>query len=262
MHRSVALLAGLLAVAAAPAADDDRRGYGFFVRPAIILTESHTLSFGVSTGWNRPFEFVDEQGSKGLHPNIDLTFALNDGLTRINAGFTGYLSGDSVGAWRTAWIYGAQVETDQRFGNPVLQGHFGYEALVVPPGTGGGIAAARDSVAVIDLQALTEFGYKTNTYVSPNDTSAEPPDTYIWRLKAGIDVKLRPRTSWLPIVAQAQAAGWYDIRNDAFYHLLDVGVRARLGNWLYWDIYRYQNGWGAPTFNTGDQHNWGFTWRF
>lgn len=250
----------LMVLAALGSRADDGRLVGLSLRPSLIITEAGKVTGSVDLTWSRPFETLSDRRLKGVWPYLGATFALEDGITRLVGGAEGYFSSDYTGSLRRAVVWGLGVETEQQFANPSLLGELGYKAVLVPPGSRPGMPDPRRTGIGLDGIVAAQVGYKFSGYTSTLDTSSERPDSMLWRLRGEAGLHFRPRG--VPLLLEATAGVWYDIANSDWYSQIDAGVRWNLGRGFFIDVWRYQNGYGAPTFNTGDQHNFGVSWEY
>ena len=107
----------------------------------------------------------------------------------------------------------------------------------------------------IKVEVLIQTGYKfkvsdeTNSAGGLADQSAESPNKGLARLKAKFEIRQNIGSR---IGLRGDAAGWYDLINNEFYHRLDVTIRLTMFPGKHFDL-KYQNGSGAPNFNKGNQ---------
>ncbi len=107
----------------------------------------------------------------------------------------------------------------------------------------------------IKVEVLIQTGYKFKVSDASNsagglaDQSAESQNKGLARLKAKFEIRQNIGSR---IGLQGDAAGWYDLINNAFYHRLDFTVRLTMFPGKHFDL-KYQNGSGAPNFNKGNQ---------
>lgn len=253
-------LAGALLAAGRAGALDEGRSTGFSLRPSVILTEEGEVTGSVDVAWSRSFESLSDRRLKGVWPYLGASIAGEDGISRLVAGAEGYFSSDYTGSLRRALVWSIGVETEQRLADPAVLGELGYKLVLVPPGTQPGMPDPRRSGIGFDAIVSTQFGYKFDGATTVLDTSSELPDSALWRVRAEAGLHFRPRG--VPLRMGATAGVWYDIANGDVYHQLDAGVSLGLGRGFWLDLWRYQNGYGEPTFNVGDQHNFGVSWEF
>lgn len=100
------------------------------------------------------------------------------------------------------------------------------------------------------------------------DESQEPQNRWLLRAVGSAGFYLNLTKGRRPVTLNALFEGYWDVVNDDFYHRLSTELRAPIASFrndnllLYWDIFRYENGVGRPTFNEGQQLTSGLSAEF
>ncbi len=171
---------------------------------------------------------------------------------------------------RHTFPFSLGVEADRNFNSLGIVGQLGWR-----PVAGAGVGDYRVGVNPI-LEFGVQGGYKVGLRTPPPagarggdiDESLEPQESFIARLVGTVDGQFILRRGNRPITWDYRFEGYWDMVNSDLYHRLSTELRvpfAALSSnevLFSWDVFRYENGSGRPSFNEGQQMTTGLSAEF
>ncbi len=170
---------------------------------------------------------------------------------------------DTTGLIHT-FPFSGGIEADRRFDNVSVLAEAGYAPLYLHNDSFFDNLGLSNKIGIF-LQA----GYRIQVDDTPSpetggavDESEEEPDDEILRIRSSLEWSFKVPVGGLGnLYLEPSATGWYDVANNEFYHQVQAKLRVNVTNDISFDL-TFEDGSGAPNFNTGDQFSANLTLTF